>query len=145
MNYLNHCVEMNGFEVEDSNLDGHLDLAFSSGCGTSVYAGLGNGEFSHDYLFSCGYDPCGLVSEDFDLDEDHDPIISEPDYVRCYRNTTVNLGVEESESALISNLSLEVFPNPFSTEVTVSTSVLTTCNLQVFDLSGRLIVEMNLF
>ncbi len=90
-----------------------------------------------------------MLSEDFDLDGDYDLIISEtnysqPDYIRCYQNTTINLGVEEHESGSLSGLLLEVSPNPFSSSVTVSASGFTSnpSDLHIFDLSGRLITEI---
>ena len=139
-------------EVEDFNLDGHLDVAISTCLGSIVYPGLGDGSFSHDadsLLYYTGRDTYGLISEDFDLDGDFDLIISEhnysqPDYIRCYRNTTINLSVEEHESGPISDLILEVSPNPFSSSVTVSASgfLSNPGDLQIFDLSGRLVTEI---
>jgi hypothetical protein len=142
-------------EVEDFNLDGHLDVAISTCLGSIsiVYPGYGNGRFSHDadsILFYTGYDTYGMISEDFDLDGDFDLITSEhvhslpADYIRCYRNTTINLGVEEHESGPLSNLILEVSPNPFSSSVTVSASGFSSSpsDLQIFDLSGRLVTEI---
>ena len=140
-------------EVEDFNLDGHLDIAISTIFGTIVYPGYGNGNFSHDadslLFLNTEYYTHGMISEDFDLDGDFDLIVSEyypyqPAYIRCYQNTTINLGVEEHESGPISDLILEVSPNPFSTTVTVSASGFTSNpnELQIFDLSGRLIVEI---
>ncbi len=135
-------------EVEDFNLDGHLDIAISTILGSIVYPGYGNGSFSHgadSLLFlTTEYDTYGMISEDFDLDGDFDLIIcehsySQPDYIRCYGNTTINLGVEEHESGSISDLLLEVSPNPFSSSVTVSASGFFSnpSDLQIFDLSGR--------
>ena len=140
-------------EVEDYNLDGHMDVAISTCLGSIVYPGYGNGRFSHDadsILFYTGYDTYGMISEDFDLDGDFDLITSEhvhslpADYIRCYRNTTINLGVEEHESGPLSDLILEVSPNPFSSSVTVSVSGFSSnpSDLQIFDLSGRLITEI---
>ena len=140
-------------EVEDFNLDGHLDVAISTYIGSIVYPGYGNGSFSHnaDSLLFLNTEYCtyGMISEDFDLDGDFDLIIIEhypyiPAYIRCYQNTTINLGVEEHESGSISDLILEVSPNPFTTSVTVSASGFTSnpSDLQIFDLSGRLITEI---
>ena len=141
-------------EVEDFNLDGHLDIAISAYTGSIVFPGLGDGSFSHGadsllYL-NTTYNTYGLISEDFDLDGDFDLIISEhvhslpADYIRCYRNTTINLGVEEHESGSISDLILEVSPNPFTSAVTVSVSGFSSnpSDLQIFDLSGRLVSEI---
>ncbi len=140
-------------EVEDFNLDGHLDVAISAYIGSIVYPGYGNGSFSHhadSLLFlNTEYGTYGMISEDFDLDGDFDLIISEhypyiPAYIRCYQNTTINLGVEEHESGSMSDLFLEVSPNPFSSSVTVSASGFTSnpSDLQIFDLSGRLVIEI---
>ena len=142
-------------EVRDYDLDGHLDIALSTCYCSVVYPGYGNGHFpetfQHDSLlfYNAEYDTQGLISEDFDLDGDFDLIISEhsyslPDYIRCYQNTTINLGVEEHESGSISDLILEVSPNPFTTSVSVSASGFTSnpSDLQVFDLSGRLVTEI---
>ena len=138
--------------ARDYDLDGHLDIAISAYTGSIVFPGLGNGRFSHDTdsLLYCDTNVTfGMISEDFDLDGDFDLIISEhsyslPDYIRCYRNTTINLGVVEHESGSISDLLLEVSPNPFSTSVTVSASGFTSnpSDLQIFDLSGRLVREI---
>ena len=140
-------------DVEDFNLDGHLDIAISALPGSIVYPGCGNGRFSHgvdSLLFlNTEYDTYGMISEDFDLDGDFDLIISEhihslPDYIRCYQNTTINLGIEEHESGSISDLVLEVSPNPFSSSVILSASGFSSnpSDLQIFDLSGRLIREI---
>ncbi|MCD4847250.1 MAG: hypothetical protein K8R76_03560 [Candidatus Aegiribacteria sp.] len=53
------------------------------------------------------------------------------------------MSIEES-SGSFSNLKLEASPNPFSISVTVSVPGLidTTSNLQIFDLSGRLVTEI---
>ena len=140
-------------EVEDFNLDGHLDIAISTGLGSIVYPGFGNGSFSHDadslLFLNTEYCTYGMISEDFDLDGDFDLIIIEhypyiPAYIRCYQNTTINLGVEEHESGSISDLILEVSPNPFSTSVNVSASGFSSnpSYLQIFDLSGRMVIEI---
>ena len=141
-------------EIEDFNLDGHQDIAISAYTGSIVFPGLGDGSFSHgadSLLFlNTEYNTFGLISEDFDLDGDFDLIISEhvhslpADYIRCYQNTTINLGVEDHASGSISDLILEVSPNPFTTSVTVSASGFTSnpSDLQIFDLSGRLITEI---
>jgi hypothetical protein len=140
-------------EVEDFNLDGHLDIAISAYIGSIVYPGYGNGSFSHNadslLFLNTEYGTYGMISEDFDLDGDFDLIISEhypyiPAYIRCYQNTTINLGFEEQESGSISDLILEISPNPFSTSVTVSASGFTSnpSYLQIFDLSGRLVTEI---
>jgi hypothetical protein len=112
-----------------------------------------DGSFSHDadslLFLNTTYNTYGLISEDFDLDGDFDLIISEhsyslPDYIRCYRNTTISLGVEEESSCSISDLKLEVSPNPFSSSVTVSALGFSSnsSDLQIFDLSGRLVSEI---
>ncbi len=140
-------------EVEDFNLDGHLDVAISTYIGSIVYPGYGNGSFSHhaDSLLFLKTEYCtyGMISEDFDLDGDFDLIIIEhypyiPAYIRCYQNTTINLGVGEHESGSISGLILEVSPNPFSTSISVSASGFSSnpSYLQIFDLSGRLVTEI---
>ncbi len=140
-------------EVEDFNLDGHLDVAISTCLGSIVYPGLGDGSFSHEadslLFFYTEYCTYGMISEDFDLDGDYDLIFNEdypyqPAYIRCYRNTTINLGIEEHESGPISDLILEVSPNPFSSSVTVSTSGFSSnpSDLQIFDLSGRLVTSI---
>jgi hypothetical protein len=134
-------------EVEDFNLDGHLDVAISTCLGSIVYPGLGDGSFSHEaanLLFYTGYATLGMISEDYDLDGDFDLVISQPGYIRCYRNTTINLGIEEYQSGSILDLLLEVSPNPFSSSVTVSASgfLSNPTHLQIFDLSGRLVTEV---
>ena len=140
-------------KVEDYDLDGHLDVAISTCLSSIVYPGYGNGSFSHDadslLFLNTKYDTYGLISEDFDLDGDYDLIISEhkyslQDYIRCYKNTTINLGVEEHELGPIPDLLLEASPNPFSSSVTVSASGISNnpSNLRIFDLSGRLVTEI---
>ncbi len=149
--YTYYCTDSIGGEgywldVRDYDMDGHYDVALSSFSFESrVIPGNGDGTFSSDYLFVCGQSS-GLLSEDFDLDGDYDLIICEqfhslPDYIRCYRNTTISLGVEEESSCSISDLILEVSPNPFSSSVTVSASGFSSnpSDLQIFDLSGRLV------
>lgn len=142
----------NMIDTEDFDLDGHLDVAVSWEDGTAVLPGLGDGTFQSEqdsllfyYDNSLAYSPF-FISEDMDLDGDQDLVIFGLEAADCvvYRNTTITLGVEGESSSALSPSSMDVFPNPFSSSVTVSVSgadIDFGC-LQVFDLSGRMVSEL---
>ena len=134
-----------GVVARDFDLDGHLDLSIS-GIG-EIMPGYGNGYFSND--------PEDLLSSELggstrpiDLDNDGDLDLIRAwissHYMWLYLNTTINLGIEEGASGSLLNLIVEVSPNPFSSLVTVSASgfISNPSDLQIFDLSGRLITEI---
>ncbi|MCK5117193.1 MAG: T9SS type A sorting domain-containing protein [Candidatus Aegiribacteria sp.] len=137
-----------GLEARDFDLNGHLDLSIS-GIG-EIMPGYGNGYFSNDpddLLLSFPLPFAGLLRA-IDLDNDTDLDLVQAfegfHHIKLYLNTTINLGVEEHESGSISDLLLEVSPNPFSSSVIVSASGFTSnpSDLQIFDLSGRLVTEI---
>ncbi len=144
----------NWVEIEDFNMDGHLDAALSTYVGGYVFPGNGNGHFpscwsSDSLLLKTSNDTYGVLSEDFDLDGDQDLIFIEDQsphyYVRCYRNTTLTQGcAEEAENAVSSDLTFSVSPNPFSSSavIEVSGSHSVNTSIQIFDVSGRLITEL---
>jgi len=135
-NYFSGACGIEKIATADLDLDGHLDLSLAM-YGGSI-AGYGDGTFG-EYLSS---GPCvDFVFMDIDLDGDLDLADRGG---RIYRNTTINLGIEGSESGPVFDHILEVSPNPFSSSVTISASGLLNnpSNLQIFNLSGRLVAEL---
>ena len=63
------------------------------------------------------------------------------------RNTTITQCCEEGYSSSLSDLNLGISPNPFSSFVSIQVSGYTdgSENLQIFDLSGRLVAELKAF
>ena len=141
-------------EINDFDMDGHLDIAMSKFCDNGyVLPGYGNGHFpcwyqSDSLLLETVAVAYSVLSADFDLDGDFDLIFCEDAYgqhesIRCYRNTTITQGFEEESAGLLSDLNIEISPNPFSSSVSIEVSGYSngSGNLQIFDLSGRLIIE----
>ncbi|MCK4504229.1 MAG: T9SS type A sorting domain-containing protein [Candidatus Aegiribacteria sp.] len=122
----------------DLDLDGHLDLSVAGGGSISGYGdGTFNGEWS-EYL---SYHPGGeFVFMDMDLDGDMDLADW---WGRIFTNTTTQ-GCEEGASDPFTGLRLSATPNPFSSMVNIEVSDYqgSDCILQIFDLSGRLVNEL---
>ncbi|NOQ23626.1 MAG: T9SS type A sorting domain-containing protein [Candidatus Aegiribacteria sp.] len=122
----------------DLDLDGHLDLSVAGGEGS--VAGYGDGTFAfNEFLSNKPY--IDFVFMDMDLDGDLDLA----DKWGCvYRNTTIIQGCEEESAGSMMELILDVSPNPFSASVSIEVSGYFdgSGNLQIFDLSGRLVDEL---
>jgi len=92
-------------EVHDYDLDGHEDIVLTLTASTSgIWPGAGDGTFLSPSQITSLYGH-SVSSADFDLDGDMDLVYFEyqywdPYYVRCYRNTTINLGIGEEAGAL---------------------------------------------
>ena len=137
-------------EVRDFDLDGHLDVALCSCTIGQVFPGYGNGHFpgalNPDSLLLITDGGRGVLSEDFDLDGDQDLIFFGDTSVKCYRNTTIANGcAEESGGTIASELSVRVSPNPFSSSVAIEVSGNSgvDTSIQIFDVSGRLVAELD--
>ncbi len=121
----------------DLDLDGHLDLTV--GCGGSI-AGYGDGTFNNtEYLSN---NPWWMfIFMDMDLDGDLDLADWRG---QIFTNTTITQGCEEGTSGPFTGLHLSAAPNPFLTCVSIEVAGYqgSDCNLQIFDLSGRLIREL---
>jgi hypothetical protein len=133
--------------------DNFYDAAISTGYG-AIYLACGN----HDYNVQT-FDLYGLsnlwdmyeigmivgIADYIDLPTDEFLWLSDPVADSIYL-VYYGLGIEES-SGSFSDLKLETSPNPFFNSVTVSVQGLneSTFNLQIFDLSGRLITELEPF
>ncbi len=123
----------------DLDLDGHLDLSVAGMCAGSI-AGYGNGFFNLNERLSIN-PGVNFVFIDMDLDGDLD-LADRLGYI--YRNTTINLGCEGHESGPIYDLVLDVLPNSFYAFVSIQVSGFSDVggNIQIFDLSGRLVAEL---
>lgn len=136
-------------EVRDYNLDSLLDIALSlSAAPACLFTGFGDGTFASPQPITLETTQA-LISADFDLDGDYDVAFCEgyyssQQYFRCYRNTTIASGVEEDIVNEQSTLSIYASPNPFSSSVTIEAPGSPTgdTSLQIFDLSGRLVTEL---
>lgn len=124
--------------TEDLDLDGHLDL---SKAGEGSIAGYGDGTFNGEWYLSNHPSWCRFVFMDMDLDGDLDLADW---WGRIYRNTTITQGCEEGASGIFTGLCLSAAPNPFSSFVNIEVSGYPNLagSLQIFDLSGRLVREL---
>lgn len=122
----------------DLDLDGHLDLSMAMWGGS--ISGYGDGIFNISEPLSSS--PGGyFIFSDMDLDGDLDLA----DRIgKIFINTTINLGIEGEQAGSMTNLTLDVSPNPFSSSVSISVSGLLfgLVNLQIYDVSGRLVTEL---
>ncbi len=137
-------------EVRDFDMDGHLDVALSSSSFGTVFPGYGNGHFpgawNTDSLLLQTDGEHGVLAEDFDLDGDQDLVFFGDTSVKCYRNTTIANGcAEESGNSISSELRVRVSPNPFSSSVAIEVSGNSgiDVSIQIFDVSGRLVTELD--
>ena len=135
-------------EVHDFDLDGHLDVILTKmSYPSEIWPGAGDGTFlSASQITSL--DGHSVSSADFDLDGDMDLVYFEyqywdPYYVRCYRNTTINLGIGE-EAEAPHPIDLIASPNPFTTSVSISveSTAFDMQPLAIFDVSGHLVAEL---
>ena len=141
------CNGGNWIEIEDFNMDGHLDIAVSSFNYGIVLSGYGNGHFangSDSLLLKSAGATYGVLAEDFDLDGDQDLIFVGGASTCCYRNTTLTQGCTGETACGISDLTFSVSPNPFSSSVAIEVSGNHSvgASIQIFDVSGRLITEL---
>ncbi|MCK4504228.1 MAG: T9SS type A sorting domain-containing protein [Candidatus Aegiribacteria sp.] len=122
----------------DLDLDGHLDLSVAYG---GSIAGYGDGTFNGDEYLSNYPSWSKFVFMDMDLDGDLD-------LANCWgkvlMNTTTTQGCEEGASDPFTGLYLSAAPNPFSSLVNIEVSGYPNFagSLQIFDLSGRLVREL---
>jgi len=137
-------------EVEDFDLDTHLDVALAGYAGGHVFPGRGDGTFpewfSDSLLLELSVGTYAVIAEDFDLDGDLDLVFSEErgsEYITCYRNTTISTGCEDGASDVgLDQARLSVGSNPCRGVVTVR--IENVCGssdpgLLVYDLDGHLI------
>ena len=129
------------------------DAAISTGYG-AIYLACGNLNSNVQafalYGLSWLWDMYGIgmvvgIADYIDLQTDEFLWLSDPEADLIYL-VYFGLSIEES-SGSFSDLKLETSPNPFFNLVTVSVQGLidSTSNLQIFDLTGRLIIELEPF
>jgi hypothetical protein len=129
-------------DINDYNLDGNMDAFFSGGCGVLLMLGCGNGQLEIDYFngddVTC--DEAGLG--DFDMDGDIDYLQSVGNSMQVFLNKTIQLGIEEEESA--AHVSLDVASNPVADNATIcfSLSEPSPCILNVYDIHGRMVSQI---
>ncbi len=141
--YFSGASDIEKMATADLDLDGHLDLSLAYGGGASI-AGYGDGTFNGDWTEILSDKPwVDFVFIDMDLDEDLDLADRGG---RVFRNITITQGCEEESSGSMTDLILNVSPNPFSAFVCIEVSGYSdgSENLQIFDLSGRLVAELEL-
>ena len=114
---------------------------------SEIWPGAGDGTFLSPSQITL-LDGHSVSSADFDLDGDMDLVYFEyqfwdPYYVRCYRNTTINLGIGE-EAEAPHPIDLIASPNPFTTSVSISveSTAFDMQPLAIFDVSGHLVAEL---
>ncbi|MCD4706971.1 MAG: FG-GAP-like repeat-containing protein [Candidatus Sabulitectum sp.] len=139
----------NWIEIEDFNMDGHLDAALSTCVRGYVFPGYGNGHFpswwpTDSLLLETPDLTFGVLSEDFDLDGDQDLIFVGGVSTCCYRNNTLTQGCTGETACGISDLTFSVSPNPFSSSAAIEVSGNHSVNtsIQIFNVCGRLITEL---
>lgn len=129
------------------------DAAISTGYG-AIYLACGNLNSNVQafdlYGLSWLWEMCEIgmvvgIADYIDLQTDEFLWLSDPEADLIYL-VYYGMGIEES-SGPVSDLKPEAFPNPFFGIVTVSFQGLTESSsyLQIFDLSGRLIIELEPF
>lgn len=129
------------------------DAAISTGYG-AIYLACGNLNYNVQAFNMSGFSnywecyDIGMVvgiADYIDLQTDEFLWLSDPESDLIYL-IYYGLAIEES-SGSFSDLKLEISPNPFFDLVTVSVQGLdeSTSNLLIFDLSGRLIIELEPF
>ncbi len=126
--------------IADLDLDSHLDLSLAGAPSAGSIAGYGDGIFNIYEPLSGLPDGNNII---IDMDSDGDLDLADR-LGNIYMNTTINLGIEGESEGFITNIVLNVSPNPFSGFVNVEVSGYPdgSGNLQIFDLSGRLISEL---
>jgi|GEM_PF-2578451 len=137
--YFTGACSVEGIATADLDLDGYLDLAMFDPLGGSL-AGYGDGGFN---IYAPLSGLPGSNSIFIDMDQDGDLDLADR-LGNIFMNTTINLGIEGESEGFITNIVLNVSPNPFSGFVNVEVSGYPdgSGNLQIFDLSGRLIAEL---
>jgi hypothetical protein len=133
------CADTKRIATADLDLDGHLDLSLAGGGSISGYGdGTFNGEYSERLSFLTGWIS---VFMDMDIDGDLDVANIEG---HIYANNTIFQGCEEGASGPFTGFRLSALPNPFSSLVNIEVSGYqgSDCILQIFDLSGRLVNEL---
>lgn len=133
---------MKQISTADLDLDGHLDISV-----VGTIAGYGDGIFNGFEYLSNGPGQKFEIA-DFDLDSDLDyaliTYMASDNMVVVARNTTITQGCEGETELSLTELILNISPNPFSGLVSIEVSVYSNVseNLQIFDISGRLIAEL---
>jgi len=133
------CESLQKIATADLDLDGHLDLSLEGSI-----AGFGDGTFNGDWYEYLSHLIAGnYVFIDMDLDGDLDCAKAGNKVAIC-RNTTITQGCEEGSEGSFMNLVLDVSPNPFSSFVSIEVSGNSdgSGNLEIFDLSGRKVAEL---
>ncbi len=134
-----------GIDIEDLDLDGHLDITMISGH-LWVLPGYGNGYFSDNNLLYFQYYAAGryVALADYDLDGDTDIAYfgGQPpnsyDSLMVRLNTTDPQGFEEQESEPV-DFTLTVSQNPFTESVVFSAvGDFHPDQLSVYAITGRL-------
>ena len=127
--------EIRKIATADLDLDWHLDLSLNH---EGSIAGCGDGTFNESLSSRPDVD---FVFMDMDLDGDLD--LADRG-ARIFRNTTINLGIEGESEGFVTDFILDVTPNPFSSSISIEVSGFSdgSENLQIFDLSGRLICKL---
>lgn len=139
--FVGACV-IERIATADLDLDGHLDLSLGAEGGCGSIAGYGDGTFNGEYSERLSIYPyCGFVLMDMDLDGDLDLANRG---VGVYENNTITQGCEDGTSGTFPGFRLSASPNPFLTGVSIEVDGYqgSDCILQIFDLSGRLIREL---
>ncbi|MCD4776622.1 MAG: T9SS type A sorting domain-containing protein [Candidatus Aegiribacteria sp.] len=133
---------MKQISTADLDLDGHLDISV-----VGTIAGYGDGTFNGFEYLSNGPGQKFKIA-DFDLDSDPDYVLitymASDNMAVVARNTTITQGCEGETAGSIMDLVLDIAPNPFSGLVSIEVSVYSddSENLQIFDISGRLVAEL---
>ena len=142
-----YTTSYNPFYLFLADLDNDLinDVVVEEINGFTVLKGNSNGTFNVYQHFSAMTTPNGLAIEDFNEDGKMDVIIPSAYFGSPLIAVNLNCNITGIDNILQSaNTSINIFPNPFSTQTTLQTeNLLKSATLTVYNSFGQILKQIN--